>query len=237
MCEITKENGATNDHAMRDYTIELPWLGVCEVGNPASFVRIDMLEDDVELPIKEIRASLLYRDISVPRPVPFERSARGQHLGRPAPIAAPEPAGIPRRGPEARPPGMARRPASRSTYRAGRGLATTRRFRAAWTSPATKPRCRLDERHACSYSLWWVLIHRDYRYVPRRPGITWNSSNNGPQRPDEDPDGARGTPKAVNTSTAADALDWLTSERHRWPSTPAQYALMLMTFEAGAEKC
>jgi len=64
MCNITPENGATNDHAMRDYTIELPWLGVCEVGNSGfRFVRIDLLEDDVELPIKEIRASLLYRDI------------------------------------------------------------------------------------------------------------------------------------------------------------------------------
>ena len=63
MCNITPENGATNDHAMRDYTIELPWLGVCEVGNSGfRFVRIDLLEDDVELPIKEIRASLLYRD-------------------------------------------------------------------------------------------------------------------------------------------------------------------------------
>ena len=64
MCNITPENGATNDHAMRDYTIELPWLGVCEVGNSGfRFVRIDLLEDDVELPIKEIRASLVYRDI------------------------------------------------------------------------------------------------------------------------------------------------------------------------------
>ena len=64
MCEITKENGATNDHAMRDYTIELPWLGVCEVGNSGfRFVRIDMLEDDIDLPIKEIRACLVYRDI------------------------------------------------------------------------------------------------------------------------------------------------------------------------------
>ncbi|WP_337518332.1 alpha-L-rhamnosidase, partial [Alistipes ihumii] len=64
MCNITPENGATNDHAMRDYTIELPWLGVCEVGNSGfRFVRIDLLEDDVELPLKEIRASLLYRDI------------------------------------------------------------------------------------------------------------------------------------------------------------------------------
>ena len=41
MCNITPENGATNDHAMRDYTIELPWLGVCEVGNSGfRFVRI-----------------------------------------------------------------------------------------------------------------------------------------------------------------------------------------------------
>lgn len=64
MCEITPENGATNDHAMRDYIIELPWLGVCEVGNSGfRFVRIDMVEDNVSLPIKEIRACLVYRDI------------------------------------------------------------------------------------------------------------------------------------------------------------------------------
>ena len=64
MCEITPENGATNDHAMRDYIIELPWLGVCEVGNSGfRFVRIDLIEDNVELPIKEIRACLVYRDI------------------------------------------------------------------------------------------------------------------------------------------------------------------------------
>lgn len=36
MCDIDGANGATNDHAMRDFTIRLPWLGVMEVGNPVS---------------------------------------------------------------------------------------------------------------------------------------------------------------------------------------------------------
>ena len=42
MCDIDGENGATNDHAMRDFTVRLPWLGVMEVGNSGfRFVRID----------------------------------------------------------------------------------------------------------------------------------------------------------------------------------------------------
>lgn len=64
MSNITPESGATNDHAMRDFIIDLPWLGVIEVGNSGfRFVRIDLLDDDMVLPIKEIRAYLAYRDI------------------------------------------------------------------------------------------------------------------------------------------------------------------------------
>ncbi|MEG1545166.1 MAG: alpha-L-rhamnosidase, partial [Tannerellaceae bacterium] len=63
MCEIDGQNGATNDHAMRDFTISLPWLGVTEVGNSGfRFVRIDLL-DATELQLKELRAVSTFRDI------------------------------------------------------------------------------------------------------------------------------------------------------------------------------
>lgn len=64
MCTIDGVNGATNDHAMRDFTISLPWLGVTEVGNSGfRFVRIDLLDDSTELQLKEIRAISTFRDI------------------------------------------------------------------------------------------------------------------------------------------------------------------------------
>lgn len=64
MCEIDGKNGATNDHAMRDFEVRLPWLGVMEVGNSGfRFARIDLLDDSTELHIKEIRAISTYRDI------------------------------------------------------------------------------------------------------------------------------------------------------------------------------
>ena len=64
MCEIDGQNGATNDHAMRDFVVRLPWLGVQEVGNSGfRFVRIDLLEDSVELHLKEVRAISTFRDI------------------------------------------------------------------------------------------------------------------------------------------------------------------------------
>lgn len=57
MCDVNGVNGATNDHAMRDFIIKLPWLGVMEVGNSGfRFVRIDVLDDSVELQLKEVRA-------------------------------------------------------------------------------------------------------------------------------------------------------------------------------------
>jgi alpha-L-rhamnosidase len=56
--------GATNDHAMRDMIVSAPWLGKLEVGNTGfRFVRIDLLDDDAELKIKGISASLVIRDI------------------------------------------------------------------------------------------------------------------------------------------------------------------------------
>ncbi len=58
------ENGATNDHAMRDFKMSLPWLGVAETGlSGFRFARIDLLDDDSELQLKEISAVSVMRDI------------------------------------------------------------------------------------------------------------------------------------------------------------------------------
>lgn len=64
MCEIDGKNGASNDHAIRDFEMKLPWLGVAEFGNSGfRFARIDLIDDNVELHIKEIKAISVYRDI------------------------------------------------------------------------------------------------------------------------------------------------------------------------------
>ena len=56
--------GAPNDHAVRDFEMTLPWLGVRETGNSGyRFVKIELLDHDVELHLKEVRAVSVYRDI------------------------------------------------------------------------------------------------------------------------------------------------------------------------------
>lgn len=58
------EHGATNDHAMRDFVVSLPWLGRLEVGNSGfRFVRIDLVDPDAKVEIKEISATFTFRDI------------------------------------------------------------------------------------------------------------------------------------------------------------------------------
>ena len=65
MCEIDGKNGATNDHAIRDFETTLPWLGVREWGNSGfRFVRIELLDDNRELHLKEIRAISVMRDLA-----------------------------------------------------------------------------------------------------------------------------------------------------------------------------
>lgn len=57
-------NSATNDHTLRDFELDLPWLGTVEIGNSGfRFVRIDLLDEDVDLPIQAVRAISRYRDI------------------------------------------------------------------------------------------------------------------------------------------------------------------------------
>jgi hypothetical protein len=64
MSNIGGIGNATNDHAMRDYTVTLPWLGSLQVGNSGfRFVRIDMVDPNVQIEIKEISAVFIYRDI------------------------------------------------------------------------------------------------------------------------------------------------------------------------------
>ena len=64
MSEPGGATGAGNDHAMRDFHLALPWLGVAEVGNSGfRFVRIDLADDDTHLLLKEISACSIYRDL------------------------------------------------------------------------------------------------------------------------------------------------------------------------------
>lgn len=56
--------GSYNDHSMRDFEVILPIGGVKEVGPVGyRFVRIDLLEPNKKLEIKEISAVFVYRDI------------------------------------------------------------------------------------------------------------------------------------------------------------------------------
>ena len=58
------DSTATNDHAMRDFVLNLPWLGKLEVGNTGfRFVRIDLLGDSAKMLLREVNAISIYRDI------------------------------------------------------------------------------------------------------------------------------------------------------------------------------
>ncbi|WP_084165775.1 alpha-L-rhamnosidase-related protein [Dyadobacter crusticola] len=64
MSDIDTVSGATNDHAMRDFVVEVPWLGSMQVGNSGfRFARIDLVDPNRELQLKEVRAVFEFRDI------------------------------------------------------------------------------------------------------------------------------------------------------------------------------
>jgi len=64
MSDIGGDRNATNDHAMRDFEIDAPWLGSVEVGNSGfRFARIDLLDADRTVFLKEVIAIASYRDI------------------------------------------------------------------------------------------------------------------------------------------------------------------------------
>ena len=58
------ENGTTNEHSLRDFVVQLPWLGRLEVGNTGfRFVSIQLVDPEVTLEIKEVSAIFSFRDI------------------------------------------------------------------------------------------------------------------------------------------------------------------------------
>ncbi|WP_282162648.1 hypothetical protein [Ulvibacterium marinum] len=64
MSNIGGKQNATNEHSLRDFTIEVPWLGSIEVGETGfRFLRVDVVEADEDAPIKSIDAAFVYRDI------------------------------------------------------------------------------------------------------------------------------------------------------------------------------
>lgn len=55
---------ATNDHAVRDFDLFVPWLGAAEYGNTGfRFVRLDLLDEDSDIQLVAVRAVAKYRDM------------------------------------------------------------------------------------------------------------------------------------------------------------------------------
>ncbi len=64
MSDIGGEQNATNEHSLRDFIVEVPWLGSIEVGETGfRFVRLDVVEGNQNAPIKSVEAAFIYRDI------------------------------------------------------------------------------------------------------------------------------------------------------------------------------
>ena len=65
-CDIDGVNGAGNDHAVRDFITELPWLGCREFGRSGfRFARIDVLDSSEILSIRELSAYSEHLDVPV----------------------------------------------------------------------------------------------------------------------------------------------------------------------------
>ena len=65
LSDVTEKGStATNDHAVRDFDISVPWLGAAEYGNSGfRFARLDYLGDDEQAALVAVRAISKYRDI------------------------------------------------------------------------------------------------------------------------------------------------------------------------------
>ena len=64
MSDIGGETTATNDHSIRDFIIEVPWLGSVEIGETGyRFLRIDVVDANEDIPLKSVAAAFVYRDI------------------------------------------------------------------------------------------------------------------------------------------------------------------------------
>lgn len=64
MSDVGGDQNATNEHSLRDFIIEVHWLGSIEVGETGfRFLRIDVVEAGEDAPIKSIDATFIYKDI------------------------------------------------------------------------------------------------------------------------------------------------------------------------------
>jgi len=64
MAEFGGAKNTTNDHAIRDQSVLVPWLGTAEIGNTGfRFVRIDLEDEDSFVQLKSVRAIFIYRDL------------------------------------------------------------------------------------------------------------------------------------------------------------------------------
>lgn len=64
MAELGGDTNAQNDHALRDQTVQLPWLGKTTIGPGGfRFVRIDNVDPMQPAALTEVRAVLLLRDV------------------------------------------------------------------------------------------------------------------------------------------------------------------------------
>jgi alpha-L-rhamnosidase len=64
MSDIGGDRNATNDHAVRDQSVQVPWLGTLEIGNTGfRFVRLDLEDAGRSIPLVGLRAVSLMRDL------------------------------------------------------------------------------------------------------------------------------------------------------------------------------
>ncbi len=64
MSELGGEKNTTNDHAVRDQTVLVPWLGSHEIGTTGfRFVRIDLADENSMVQLKTVRAVFVYRKL------------------------------------------------------------------------------------------------------------------------------------------------------------------------------
>jgi alpha-L-rhamnosidase len=230
----TSENSATNDHAMRDFIVELPWLGSIKVGESGfRFVRIDLVDPNTRIEFREINAEFVYRDI--PYLGSFEcndarlndiwmTGAYTVHLNMQNYLWD----GIKRDRlvwvGDLHPEVMTVNAVFGLNEVVPKSLDLARDLTPlpAWMNGIS------------SYSMWWVLIHRDWyqyhgdmEYLKEQreylTGLLKHLSTKIDENGQEMLDGNR-------------FLDWPTSEDPQAVHEGLQ-AMMLMTFDAGAELC
>ena len=111
MAEFGGAKNTTNDHAIRDQRLLVPWLGTAEIGNTGfRFVRIDLEDKDSFVQLKSVRAIFIYRDLEYQGAFRCsdERHLADRRLHRPSQYA-----GLPLGRHQARPARLDRRHASR----------------------------------------------------------------------------------------------------------------------------